>query len=92
MKKGKILFAITGTIILLLQSILPAVAIDESEDLKSIKAELESMIPEEELGKYGKGEVIGEAYIDQEESYHEEKIQRKQMKELCYCLRWDLRL
>lgn len=73
MKKGKILFAITGTIILLLQSILPAVAIDESEDLKSIKAELESMIPEEELGKYGKGEVIGEAYIDQEESYHEEK-------------------
>lgn len=73
MKKGKILFAITGTIILLLQSILPAVAIDESEDLKNIKAELESMIPEEELGKYGKGEVIGEAYIDQEESYCEEK-------------------
>ena len=73
MKKGKFLFAITGTIILLLQSILPAVAIDESEDLKSIKAELESMIPEEELGKYGKGEVIGEAYIDQEESYCEEK-------------------
>ena len=54
MKKGKFLFAITGTIILLLQSILPAVAIDESEDLKNIKAELESMIPEEELGKYGK--------------------------------------
>ena len=73
MKKGKFLFAITGTIILLLQSILPAVAIDESEDLKNIKAELESMIPEEELGKYGKGEVIGEAYIDQEESYCEEK-------------------
>lgn len=73
MKKGKFLFAITGTIILLLQSILPAVAIDESEDLKNIKAELESMIPEEELGKYGKGEVIGEAYIDQEESYCEER-------------------
>ncbi len=59
---------------MLLQSILPAVAIDESEDLKNIKAELESMIPEEELGKYGKGEVIGEAYIDQEEeSYCEER-------------------
>ena len=46
MKKGKFLFAITGTIILLLQSILPAGAIDESEDLKNIKAELESRIPE----------------------------------------------
>lgn len=64
MKKGKILFAMAGTVILLLQSILPVLAIDESEELQNIKAELESMIPEEELGKYGKGEVIGEAYID----------------------------
>lgn len=64
MKKSKILFAMAGTIILLLQSILPVFAIDESEELQNIKAELESMIPEQELGKYGKGEVIGEAYID----------------------------
>ena len=44
MKKGKFLFAITGTIILLLQSILPAVAIDESEDLKNIKGTEQGLV------------------------------------------------
>ena len=64
MKKSRFLFAMAGTIVLLLQSTLPVLAVDEAEELQTIKAELEAMIPEEELGKYGKGEVIGEAYMD----------------------------
>lgn len=72
MKKSRFLFAMAGTIALLLQSILPVLAVDETEEMQSIKTELESMIPEEKLGKYGRGEVIGEAYINLTENVVEE--------------------
>ncbi len=77
MKKRKFLLAMAGTLILVLQSILPALAVDEAEDLQRIKAELESMLPEEQLGKYAKGEVIGEAYVELTENISEAIVQEK---------------
>ena len=68
MKKLKRLIALMGVFVFISSSVLTVGATDsnKTQDIKEIEAALKEMIPEDELGKNVKGEIIGEAIVSDE--------------------------